>query len=98
MAESKNNLPKVLQKLRKLKHLSQEDFSIVSSRTYISTLERGLQSPTVEKLEQLATVYGVSVPAMLILAFSLKRAGNFDRAVVHGFVEEAMQIIESSDR
>jgi transcriptional regulator with XRE-family HTH domain len=34
---------------RNAKKITQEDFSETSSRTYISTLERGLYSPTVEK-------------------------------------------------
>lgn len=29
--------------------LTQEDFSDVSSRTYVSTLERGLKNPTLDK-------------------------------------------------
>jgi len=48
-----------LKKLRLRKKLSQEVFSSVSSRTYLSTLERGLQSPTVEKVHDLASVMGV---------------------------------------
>lgn len=34
--------------------LSQEDFALVSSRTYLSSLERGLKSPTLEKIQSLA--------------------------------------------
>jgi transcriptional regulator with XRE-family HTH domain len=40
--------------IRKAKGLTQEDFEGVSSRTYISTIERGLKIPTVEKIAQLA--------------------------------------------
>lgn len=39
---------------RKARSLSQEDFSEVSSRTYMSSLERGLKSPTLEKVHLLA--------------------------------------------
>lgn len=39
---------------RKAKGLSQEDFSIASSRTYLSSLERGLKSPTMDKIISLA--------------------------------------------
>jgi len=39
---------------RKAKRLSQEDFSIASSRTYLSSLERGLKSPTLDKIHSLA--------------------------------------------
>ena len=43
-----------LKKVRTDKKLTQEDFSTVSSRTYLSSLERGLKSPTLEKIDQLA--------------------------------------------
>lgn len=35
--------------------LSQEAFSTVSSRTYISTLERGLKNPTLDKVNEIAS-------------------------------------------
>lgn len=39
---------------RKSLCLRQEDFSITSSRTYLSSLERGLKSPTLEKINLLS--------------------------------------------
>lgn len=39
---------------RKARGLSQEDFSIASSRTYLSSLERSLKSPTMDKINSLA--------------------------------------------
>ncbi|MFJ6089084.1 helix-turn-helix domain-containing protein [Pseudomonas chlororaphis] len=57
----------VLRAIRQQKGLTQEDFSNVSSRTYLSTLERGLKSPTIEKIAQLAGVLDVH-PATLLLA------------------------------
>ncbi|KJZ39885.1 MULTISPECIES: helix-turn-helix domain-containing protein [Pseudomonas] len=44
---------------RKNKGLTQEDFSQISSRTYLSALERGLKSPTLDKIEQLASVIDI---------------------------------------
>ncbi len=52
---------------RKLHGLSQEDFSVISSRTYVSSLERSKKSPTVDKLEQLCQVMHIS-PASILLA------------------------------
>ncbi|RZI56391.1 MAG: XRE family transcriptional regulator, partial [Pseudomonas sp.] len=43
-----------LRDIRKQRGLTQEDFSDVSSRTYLSTLERGLKRPTIDKVSQLA--------------------------------------------
>lgn len=45
---------RALRDLRKQAGLSQEDFGGVSSRTYVSSLERGLKSPTLEKACDLA--------------------------------------------
>jgi len=58
-----------LQLARKSRGLTQEDFSIVSSRTYLSSLERGMKSPTISKLEQLASVIGVHPLSLLALAY-----------------------------
>lgn len=54
-----------LRQIRLQKRLSQEDFSDISGRTYLSNLERGKQSPTLEKINQLASVLGVH-PAVLV--------------------------------
>lgn len=58
-----------LQKARKSRGLTQEDFSVVSSRTYLSSLERGIKSPTIMKLEELASVIGVHPLSLLTLAY-----------------------------
>jgi len=55
----KKSLGLAIKKSRKAKKITQEDFSEISSRTYISTLERGLYAPTVEKIDGLAKVIGV---------------------------------------
>ncbi|MEX3854584.1 MULTISPECIES: helix-turn-helix domain-containing protein [Paraburkholderia] len=49
--------------------MTQEDFGLVSSRTYISTVERGLKSPTLGKIEQLADVLGVHPLTLLAVAY-----------------------------
>lgn len=58
-----------LQRARKSRGLTQEDFSIVSSRTYLSSLERGMKSPTISKLDELASVIGVHPLSLLTLAY-----------------------------
>ena len=58
-----------LQRIRKSRGLTQEDFSEVSSRTYLSSLERGLKAPTIAKLEQLAAVLGIHPLSLLTLAY-----------------------------
>lgn len=61
-----------LKRLRSHKKLTQEDFSSTSSRTYLSTLERGLKSPTLEKIDQLAEILGVHPITMLAEAYLIK--------------------------
>lgn len=58
-----------LKKVRNSKCLTQEDFSSVSSRTYLSTLERGLKSPTLEKVDQIAGVLEVHPLTILVATY-----------------------------
>jgi len=66
---SEAKIGKALQLLRQAANLTQEDFELVSSRTYISTVERGLKSPTLGKIDQLAQVLGVHPLTLLTLAY-----------------------------
>jgi transcriptional regulator with XRE-family HTH domain len=68
----KNSLGIALKKIRQAKNLSQEEFSEVSSRTYVSTLERGLYSPTIDKLEDLAKVLEIHPLTLLASAYLQK--------------------------
>lgn len=61
-----------LKEVREAKALTQEDFVGVSGRTYLSEIERGLKSPTLEKLDQLATHMGIH-PLELLVACYAKR-------------------------
>lgn len=61
-----------LKQLRSERNLSQEDFSDISSRTYLSTLERGLKSPTLEKVDELASVLEVHPLTLLVGGYLLK--------------------------
>lgn len=65
---------------------TQEDFSIVSSRTYISSLERGVYSPTLEKLDDIASVIRVHPITLLVAAYALKE---------HCSVQEVLNAIQS---
>ncbi|WP_429951539.1 helix-turn-helix domain-containing protein [Comamonas sediminis] len=64
------SLAKALKTVRKARGLSQEAFSDVSSRTYMSTLERDLKSPTLHKLTELCEVMEVHPLTLLTLAFA----------------------------
>lgn len=58
---------KALRSARKAHGLTQEDFSPVSSRTYVSILERGRKSPTLDKLEEIAQTIGIHLLTLIAL-------------------------------
>lgn len=72
----KQSFTAALKKIRKAKGITQEDFSNVSSRTYVSTLERGLYSPIIEKADALAGAMGIHPLTLLSLAYLIKSESN----------------------
>lgn len=70
--ELKQAFGAALKQLRSDRKLSQEDFSDVSSRTYLSTLERGLKSPTIEKVDELASVLDIHPLTLLVSCYLLQ--------------------------
>ncbi|MCE0871725.1 helix-turn-helix domain-containing protein [Pseudomonas alloputida] len=81
---------RVLKWMRVQQKLTQEDFATVSSRTYISTLERGRYVPTIEKLDTIAAVLGVHPITLLVGSYALKE----NRAVA----ELLAQITQEAER
>ena len=67
---AKHTLSEALKTIRKARGLSQEAFSDVSSRTYMSTLERDLKSPTLNKLAELCEVMEIHPLTLLTLAYA----------------------------
>jgi transcriptional regulator with XRE-family HTH domain len=61
-----------LKRARALKNLTQEDFSQVSSRTYVSTLERGIYAPTLAKIDSLANRIGIHPLTLISMAYLLE--------------------------
>jgi transcriptional regulator with XRE-family HTH domain len=58
---------KALRTARKAHGLTQEDFSPTSSRTYVSILERGRKSPTLDKLDDIAQTIGINLLTLMTL-------------------------------
>lgn len=67
--ELKRAFGAALRRRRQASNLTQEDFSEISSRTYLSTLERGLKCPTLDKVAELAAVLGVHPLTLITEAF-----------------------------
>ena len=70
MVTAKHSLATAIRTIRKARGLSQEAFSDVSSRTYMSSLERDLKSPTMHKLTELCEVMDVHPLTLLMLAYA----------------------------
>lgn len=76
---AKPSLPEAIKRIRKARGLSQEAFSDVSSRTYLSALERGLKSPTLKKLETLCEVLEVHPLTLLAIAYGYDDTAKIGR-------------------
>lgn len=58
-----------IKEIRLSKELTQEFFSDISSRTYMSVLENGKKRPSVEKVDSLANAIGVHPLTILTLSY-----------------------------
>ncbi len=76
---AKHTLSEALKTIRKARGLSQEAFSDVSSRTYMSALERDMKSPTLNKLAELCEVMEVHPLTLLTLAYAGDALGQADQ-------------------
>lgn len=78
--------------VRKSRNLTQEDFGIVSSRTYLSSLERGLKSPTLDKVQEIAEVMDIHPASLILMAYALTQKEN-NQAVIDSIATEAKALL-----
>lgn len=78
---SKRSLPAALKMARKARGLSQEAFAEVSSRTYMSTLERGMKSPTLNKIAAISEVLAVHPLTLLMLSYTGGNAAEVESLI-----------------
>ena len=69
MKPPRSSFARALRLARNARGMSQEVFDEVSSRTYISALERGLKSPTLPKVDALAGVLALHPLTLLALSY-----------------------------
>lgn len=86
--QTENNFGKALQFARKSRGIAQEQFDVVSSRTYVSTMERGVKSPTLKKVDSLAEVLQVHPLTLLALAYVQLDAGQQASALLERVTAE----------
>lgn len=89
------SLAKALKTVRKARGLSQEAFSDVSSRTYMSTLERDLKSPTLNKLTELCEVMEIHPLTLLTLAYAGDSTRKADELLAQ--VRQELEAVLNSD-
>ena len=95
MAE-KHSLATAIRTVRKARGLSQEAFADVSSRTYMSSLERDLKSPTMSKVTELCEVMEVHPLTLLTLAYAGDNTGQVER-LLEQVRREVYKIIDSDN-
>lgn len=93
---AKLRLAAALKTVRKARGLSQEAFSDVSSRTYLSTLERDLKSPTLKKLAELCEVMEIHPLTLLTLAYAGDSTRKTDQLLEH-VQQELAAVLKESD-
>lgn len=86
-----------LREVRLARGLVQEDFDQTSSRVYISKLERGIQSPTLSKLEAIAAKLKVHPLTLLTLTY-VKMGHAKDATRLHEIVAMELAQLQKSER
>jgi transcriptional regulator with XRE-family HTH domain len=87
---TRRSLPAALKMARKSRGLSQEAFSDISSRTYISSLERGTKNPTLSKITAICRVLGIHPLTLLALSYTGGNSSDFDRLIARVRHETAL--------
>ena len=85
----RQSLAIAIRTVRKNKGLTQEDFGVVSSRTYLSSLERGLKSPTVDKLGEIAELLDMHPATILLLAYAIQAPSSERDSLINDITREA---------
>ncbi|MBA1317253.1 helix-turn-helix transcriptional regulator [Pseudomonas monteilii] len=72
MSDIRQAFAEALKDLRLGANLAQTDFPPIISREHVSLLERGLRAPTLETIDMLAQVLGVSPLALIIQCYLIR--------------------------
>ncbi|MBO2829167.1 helix-turn-helix domain-containing protein [Pseudomonas aeruginosa] len=67
--ELRQSFGAALKQARSVQEKTQEDFAEVSGRTYLSALERGIYSPTIDKIDALASVLELHPLTLMTLCY-----------------------------
>lgn len=94
---SRANFPLALRSARRALGTRQDEFDLVSSRTYVSALERGIKSPTLPKIDDLSTVLRIHPLSLLTLSYlPLETADSLDD-LLGAIRAEVISILRAND-
>lgn len=79
----KNAVAIVLKTMRKTRGLSQKNLAEVSSRTYVSKLERGQSSPTLEMMATLSSPLGLSPLGLVAMTLATETGQSVKSLLNH---------------
>ena len=90
----KNAVAVVLKTIRKTRGLSQKNLAEVSSRTYVSKLERGQSSPTLEMMATLSSPLGLSPLGLVALTLATE-TGQSIRSLINRVEREVEELAQT---
>lgn len=88
-----DHFAQALRLVRRARQLTQEDFSLASSRTYVSMLERGERSPTLSKIGELSEVLAVHPLTLMSLAYCSPATPNELNKLLERIRREALAVM-----
>ena len=88
-----NFFPNALKLARKACDVRQEAFDLVSSRSYVSNLERGLKHPTLNKVDELASVLGIHPLTLVALSYLVNEDPAAQEALLANVSEELTRVL-----
>jgi len=93
MKQPTSSFAQALRTARKARGIQQEEFDTISSRTYISALERGLKQPTITKIDALAGVLGLHPLTLLALSYGTKHSAAEVRRLLEHVQAEVEELL-----
>jgi transcriptional regulator with XRE-family HTH domain len=95
MKQPTSSFARALRVARHARGVAQEEFDTISSRTYISALERGIKQPTITKVDALAGVLGLHPLTLLALSYADKHTAVEMRRLLD-LVQEQVEMLSNA--
>ncbi len=92
-----NFFPDALKLARKACNVSQEAFGSVTSRTYVSALERGLKHPTLNKIDELASVLEIHPLTLVALSYFSDKNAITIESLMSNVSQELQRVLSHSN-